>query len=65
MFQGRVYKLQTEKLISAMSWPKMSVSGLVQAAILVPVPVFFHLQCTFIFKNVTSPKLLLSSGAQL
>ena len=33
MFQGRVYKLQTEKLISAMSWPKMSVSGLV------PVPV--------------------------
>ena len=39
MFQGRVYKLQTEKLISAMSWPKMSVSGLVQVAILVPVPV--------------------------
>ena len=39
MFQGRVYKLQTEKLISAMSWPKMSVIGLVQVAILVPVPV--------------------------
>ena len=39
MFQARVYKLQTEKLISAMSWPKISVSGLEQVAILVPVPV--------------------------
>ena len=46
MFWGRVYKLQTEKLISAMSWPKMSVSGLVQVAILVPVPV-----CTKIKKK--------------
>ena len=39
MFQGRVYQLQTEKIISAMSWPKMSVSGLIQAPILVPAPV--------------------------
>ena len=47
MFQGRVHK--TEKLISVMSWPKMSVSGLVQVAILVPVPVLAVQKSIFFF----------------
>ena len=40
LLQGRVYKLQTEKLFSAVPWQKKTVRGLVEVAILQPVPVF-------------------------